>query len=142
MIDPQEVGAVAIGGTAIVTFAIWAFRKAWQQIVGGKVDTVEAGALNAKNEAETILYNNLKQEITRMAGDILQIKKDYKTEKIELEARIDELEAKIYRLSFRIGNIRKHALDAYSNLLSVPKEKACEQIDVAIGHIQNILEEE
>ena len=72
----------------------------------------------------------------------LKIKQDYKDEKLELEARIDDLEAKIYRLSFRIGNIRKQALDAYSLLLNVPKDLICQEITEAISHIQNILEEE
>jgi seryl-tRNA synthetase len=141
-IDPQDVGTYAVGGTAILTTVVWAFRKAWQQIVEGKSDTVAAGAINAKNEAEAILYQNLKDEISRMSHDILKIKQDYKDEKLELEARIDDLEAKIYRLSFRIGNIRKQALDAYSLLLNVPKDLICQEITEAISHIQNILEEE
>lgn len=142
MFEGQDIGTLAIGGTAGLTFVVWAFRKAWQQIVEGKVDTTSAAAVNAKNDAETILYDNLKGEISRMAGEITQIKSDYKQEKLELETRIDELEAKIYRLSFRIGHIRKQALDAYSNLISVPEDKKCDQVTKAIAHIQNILEEE
>lgn len=142
MVDPQDIGTIAIGGTALTTFIVWAFRKSWQQIIGTKVDNASSANDQAKLTADKQLFDNLREEVTRQGLELRQVKLDAKQEKLELEERITELEAKIMRLTFHLGSIRKHALDAYAKLISRECKEHCPAVDRALEHLKSIIEEE
>lgn len=134
MLEGQELANYAVGGTGVAALVAWGARRVWQQITA-------AGADGAKNSADRLIYDTLKEQVETMSLEIKQIRLDHKQEKLELEHRIADLEAKVQRLSFRLGAIRKAAIDAYAELTSRDC-KDCPAIERAVLHIKKILEEE
>ncbi len=131
---------IGSGGVGVSLF-IWMLRRWWQQFIGAKVEGKVSEADQAKAEADKTIYETLRGQVEFMAVEIKQIKIEHKQEKLELEHRIADLEAKVMRMSMRLGNIRRNAIDAYAELTS--KEcKSCLAIERAIEHIKKILEEE
>lgn len=141
MVESTEFATLVGGGSVAVTLLVWMARKAWGQIVGTKTDTHAAEVDRAKLEADRAIFTNMQSELNRLSTEMKEIKAAHKAERQELEHRIDELEAKITRLSMRMGAIRKAAIDAYAELTSKDC-KACPAIDRAVEHIKKILEEE
>lgn len=139
--DPYTV--MLLGGSAavVVPFILWAMRRGWSQVAGIGVDGHKNDAENAKIAADKAVYETLTASITRMGDDIRQIKIDHREEKQELEKRITELEEKVQKLTVHIGTVRRHALNAFTKLISKECPK-CLVIDEAIKHIQLIIEEE
>lgn len=139
--DPYTV--MLLGGSAavIIPFILWAMRRGWSQVAGIGVDGHKNDAENAKIAADKAVYETLTASITRMGDDIRQIKIDHREEKQELEKRITELEEKVQKLTVHIGTVRRHALNAFTKLISKECPK-CPVIDEAIKHIQLIIEEE
>lgn len=139
--DPYTV--MLLGGSAavVIPFILWAMRRGWSQVAGIGVDGHKNDAENAKIAADKAVYETLTASITRMGDDIRQIKIDHREEKQELEKRITELEEKVQKLTVHIGTVRRHALNAFTKLISKECPK-CLVIDEAIKHIQLIIEEE
>lgn len=139
--DPYTV--MLLGGSAavVIPFILWAMRRGWSQVAGIGVDGHKNDAENAKIAADKAVYETLTTSITRMGDDIRQIKIDHREEKQELEKRITELEEKVQKLTVHIGTVRRHALNAFTKLISKECPK-CPVIDEAIKHIQLIIEEE
>ncbi len=139
--DPYTV--MLLGGSAavVIPFILWAMRRGWSQVAGIGVDGHKNDAENAKIAADKAVYETLTASITRMGDDIRQIKIDHREEKQELEKRITELEEKVQKLTVHIGTVRRHALNAFTKLISKECPK-CPVIDEAIKHIQLIIEEE
>lgn len=139
--DPYTV--MLLGGSAavVVPFILWAMRRGWGQVAGISVDGHKNDAENAKIAADKAVYETLTASVTRMGDDIRQIKIDHREEKQELEKRITELEEKVQKLTVHIGTVRRHALNAFTRLISKECPK-CPVIDEAIKHIQLIIEEE
>ena len=140
-IDPNTLILVGGGLPVLITFILWAMRRGWSQVAGIGVDGHKNDAENAKIAADKAVYETLTASITRMGDDIRQIKIDHREEKQELEKRITELEEKVQKLTVHIGTVRRHALNAFTNLISKECPK-CPVIDEAIKHIQLIIEEE
>lgn len=140
-IDPNTLILVGGGLPVLITFILWAMRRGWSQVAGIGVDGHKNDAENAKIAADKAVYETLTASITRMGDDIRQIKIDHREEKQELEKRITELEEKVQKLIFHIGTVRRHALNAFTKLISKECPK-CTVIDEAIKHIQLIIEEE
>ena len=140
-IDPYTV--MLLGGSAavVIPFILWAMRRGWSQVAGIGVDGHKNDAENAKIAADKAVYETLTESMTRMGDDIRQIKLDHRQEKQELEKRITELEEKVQKLTVHIGTVRRHALNAFTKLISKECPK-CPVIDEAIKHIQLIIEEE
>lgn len=136
-----DIATAIAGGSAFVTLVAWMIRKSWGQIVGAKTDTHHAEADRAKIEADKAIFENMQSELTRISNEMKELKVSHKAERQELEHRIDELEAKVQRLSGRLGTFRKHAVDAYVELSSRDC-KACPAIERAIEHLKKILEDE
>lgn len=140
-IDPNTLILVGGGLPIIITFILWAMRRSWSQVAGIGIDGHKNDAENAKIAADKAVYETLTASITRMGDDIRQIKIDHREEKQELEKRITELEEKVQKLTVHIGTVRRHALNAFTKLISKECPK-CTVIDEAIKHIQLIIEEE
>jgi len=140
-IDPNTLILVGGGLPVLITFILWAMRRGWSQVAGIGVDGHKNDAENAKIAADKAVYETLTASITRMGDDIRQIKIDHREEKQELEKRITELEEKVQKLTVHIGTVRRHALNAFTKLISKECPK-CPVIDEAIKHIQLIIEEE
>lgn len=140
-IDPNTLILVGGGLPIIITFILWAMRRGWSQVAGIGVDGHKNDAENAKIAADRAVYETLTESMTRMGDDIRQIKLDHRQEKQELEKRITELEEKVQKLTVHIGTVRRHALNAFTKLISKECPK-CTVIDEAIKHIQLIIEEE
>lgn len=140
-IDPNTLILVGGGLPVLITFILWAMRRGWSQVAGIGVDGHKNDAENAKIAADKAVYETLTASITRMGDDIRQIKIDHREEKQELEKRITELEEKVQKLTFHIGTVRHHAINAFTKLISKECPK-CPVIDEAIKHIQLIIEEE
>lgn len=140
-IDPNTLILVGGGLPVLITFILWAMRRGWSQVAGIGVDGHKNDAENAKIDADKAVYETLTASITRMGDDIRQIKIDHREEKQELEKRITELEEKVQKLTVHIGTVRRHALNAFTRLISKECPK-CPVIDEAIKHIQLIIEEE
>jgi len=139
--DPNTLILVGGGLPVLITFILWAMRRGWSQVAGIGVDGHKNDAENAKIAADKAVYETLTASITRMGDDIRQIKIDHREEKQELEKRITELEEKVQKLTVHIGTVRRHALNAFTKLISKECPK-CPVIDEAIKHIQLIIEEE
>ena len=140
-IDPNTLILVGGGLPVLITFILWAMRRGWSQVAGIGVDGHKNDAENAKIAADKAVYETLTESMTRMGDDIRQIKLDHRQEKQELEKRITELEEKVQKLTVHIGTVRRHALNAFTKLISKECPK-CTVIDEAIKHIQLIIEEE
>lgn len=140
-IDPNTLILVGGGLPVLITFILWAMRRGWSQVAGIGVDGHKNDAENAKIAADRAVYETLTESMTRMGDDIRQIKLDHRQEKQELEKRITELEEKVQKLTVHIGTVRRHALNAFTKLISKECPK-CTVIDEAIKHIQLIIEEE
>lgn len=140
-IDPNTLILVGGGLPVLITFILWAMRRGWSQVAGIGVDGHKNDAENAKIAADRAVYETLTESMTRMGDDIRQIKIDHREEKQELEKRITELEEKVQKLTVHIGTVRRHALNAFTKLISKECPK-CPVIDEAIKHIQLIIEEE
>ena len=140
-IDPNTLILVGGGLPVLITFILWAMRRGWSQVAGIGVDGHKNDAENAKIAADRAVYETLTESMTRMGDDIRQIKIDHREEKQELEKRITELEEKVQKLTVHIGTVRRHALNAFTKLISKECPK-CTVIDEAIKHIQLIIEEE
>lgn len=140
-IDPNTLILVGGGLPVLITFILWAMRRGWSQVAGIGVDGHKNDAENAKIDADKAVYETLTASVTRMGDDIRQIKIDHREEKQELEKRITELEEKVQKLTVHIGTVRRHALNAFTRLISKECPK-CPVIDEAIEHIQLIIEEE
>ena len=140
-IDPNTLILVGGGLPVLITFILWAMRRSWSQVAGIGVDGHKNDAENAKIAADRAVYETLTESMTRMGDDIRQIKLDHRQEKQELEKRITELEEKVQKLTVHIGTVRRHALNAFTKLISKECPK-CLVIDEAIKHIQLIIEEE
>lgn len=140
-IDPNTLILVGGGLPVLITFILWAMRRGWSQVAGIGVDGHKNDAENAKIAADRAVYETLTDSMTRMGDDIRQIKIDHREEKQELEKRITELEEKVQKLTVHIGTVRRHALNAFTKLISKECPK-CTVIDEAIKHIQLIIEEE
>ena len=140
-IDPNTLILVGGGLPVLITFILWAMRRGWSQVAGIGVDGHKNDAENAKIAADRAVYETLTDSMTRMGDDIRQIKIDHREEKQELEKRITELEEKVQKLTVHIGTVRRHALNAFTKLISKECPK-CPVIDEAIKHIQLIIEEE
>ena len=140
-IDPNTLILVGGGLPVLITFILWAMPRGWSQVAGIGVDGHKNDAENAKIAADKAVYETLTASITRMGDDIRQIKIDHREEKQELEKRITELEEKVQKLTVHIGTVRRHALNAFTKLISKECPK-CTVIDEAIKHIQLIIEEE
>lgn len=140
-IDPNTLILVGGGLPVLITFILWAMRRGWSQVAGIGVDGHKNDAENAKIAADRAVYETLTESMTRMGDDIRQIKLDHRQEKQELEKRITELEEKVQKLTVHIGTVRRHALNAFTKLISKECPK-CPVIDEAIKHIQLIIEEE
>lgn len=140
-LDPYSLMLIGGSGAVILPFILWAMRRGWSQIIGIGVDGHKSGAESAKAEADKAIYETLTSAVTRMGNDIRQLKLEHRNEKQELEKRVSELEDKVQRLTVHIGTVRRHALNAFTKLISKDCPK-CEIIDDAIKHIQMIIEEE
>ena len=140
-IDTNTLILVGGGLPVLITFILWAMRRGWSQVACIGVDGHKNYAENAKIAADKAVYETLTASITRMGDDIRQIKIDHREEKQELEKRITELEEKVQKLTVHIGTVRRHALNAFTKLISKECPK-CTVIDEAIKHIQLIIEEE
>lgn len=134
MLEGQDVATYALGGTGVAAVIAWGARRVWQQLTAASAD-------GAKNVADKVIYDTLKEQVETLSKDMKQLKEDHKKEKKELEDRINDLEQKVQRLSFRLGHIRRLAVDAYAELTS-RECKSCPAIDRAVEHIKKILEEE
>ena len=130
--DISTVDAVTytLGGSGIITLIIFMIRKSWQQIMGTSVDS-------AKATADAVIYNNLKEEVGRISTELREIKTEHKKEKAAFEHRIVELETKVMRMSYHLGNVRRLALDIYAKLLKIPPD-----IEGALEDIQIIIKED
>jgi hypothetical protein len=136
MVNPQDVGTYALGGTGVLAAVVFLGRKIWQNFTGAQADTQKA-------QADAAIFSQMRQQLTDLATEIKELKAEHKKEKAELEARITNLEAKVYQLVLKVDKSRKHALDAYAALTSVREcGKACKNIEDAIVHIKKILEDE
>jgi signal transduction histidine kinase len=96
------LGGAASGGAVL----LWLTSKVFKAFIG---DITE----NKKNQAESALYENLRNQINEMGEDISSIKEDHKKEKQELESRITQLEDAIHSLSQRYRHNQMLALEAY-----------------------------
>jgi len=136
MVNPQDIGVYAVGGTGVLAAVAFLGRKIWQNLTSATVDS-------AKASADAAIFTQMRQQLTDLATEIKELKASNKAERQELEHRIDDLEAKIQKLSFRLGHIRRLAIDAYAALTSTKEcGKACKNIDDAIVCLKQILDEE
>lgn len=134
MLEGQDVATYALGGTGVAAMLAWGVHRVWQQLTAASAD-------GARNSADRVIYDTLKDQVESLTLEMKQLKLEHKQEKLELEHRITDLEARVQRLSFRLGSIRKSALDAYAEL-TAKDCKDCPAINRAIEHVKKILEEE
>lgn len=134
MLEGQDVATYALGGTGVAAVIAWGARRVWQQLTAASAD-------GAKNAADKVIYETLKEQVESLTLEMKQLKLEHKQEKLELEHRITDLEAKVMRMSMKMGSIRRNALDCYAELTS-RECKSCPPIERALEHIKKILEEE
>jgi len=134
MVDPQDIGVYAVGGTGVLAAVAFLGRKIWQNLTSATVDS-------AKNAADAAVFTQMRQQLADLAAEIRELKAEHRLEKEELEKRITSLEDKIQKLGLHIGKIRRLALEAYTSLSMVKDCEGCKPIEDALRTIKVILDD-
>lgn len=136
MIDEaQTVATYALGGTGVLTLIAWGARKVFTQLLASQNDA-------SKSAADSEVFNNLRLELKRMSDDIRILKEEHAVERIQLNKRIDELSARVTKLTNHLTGVRRHAIDAITALTSRECKSPCPAIDSALIHLKDILNDE
>lgn len=136
--DLQQAGGTVAGGAVGLGFITWVLRKAWRQYSAEIPET-------RKDQAEAVLFDNLRAEISRMGDTIATLRREHEHERVALETRVQLLEVRIRLIIDRVGYAKRKALDVYA-LVSrelVCENPACEAAKTRVMEaLQEIIENE